>query len=131
MATTIPASLAGLGAGIGYFGSLEATGPIFGMDPVIIYGAATFGCMGLGWLLGPFLGGNLWRLSHRKALKSIEARDREFYHHVVNNRVDAALQSPVAPVPDYYGEKVGSLTQYRHWLRDQNRYRRKRLLPQD
>jgi len=127
MATTFPASVAGLTAGIAYFGSLEATGPIFGIDPLWVYGAATVGCTGLAWLLGPFIGGSFWRVSHRKALAAIEKRDREFYHHIVKNRVDATLQSPVTPVPDYYGEKVGSLHQYRHWLRDQNRYRRKRL----
>jgi len=55
--------------------------------------------------------------------------DREFYHRIAKNRVDASLQSPTHPVPDYYGtypdvfwtlqlilflgEKIGSLHQYR------------------
>ncbi|KAG9005811.1 TIM23 complex component [Tulasnella sp. JGI-2019a] len=125
MATTIPMSILGLGAGGGYFGGLEATGPIFTFDPIIVYGAATAGCMGLGWLLGPFIGGGLWRLSHRKALASIEERDVEFYHHLVKNRADATKQSVQNPVPDYYGEKIGSLTDYRRWLRDQGKFNRK------
>jgi hypothetical protein len=28
-------------------------------------------------------------------------------------------------VPDYYGEKIGSMKGYRQWLRDQATYRRK------
>jgi import inner membrane translocase subunit TIM23 len=57
--------------------------------------------------------------------------DREFYKRIAKNRVDASLQSPTNPVPDYYGayfpfkqkalrlmsisgEKIGSLHQYRH-----------------
>ncbi|KAG8901698.1 TIM23 complex component, partial [Tulasnella sp. 403] len=67
---------------------------------------------------------------HRKALASIEARDREFYHRIVKNRVDPSRQSPMNPVPDYYGEKVGSLRQYRQWLRDQGKFRRKASLPE-
>ncbi|KAG8864924.1 TIM23 complex component [Tulasnella sp. 330] len=131
MATTIPTSLVGLGAGGGYFGGLEGTGLVFGMDPIIVYGAATAACMGLGWLLGPFIGGGFWRLSHRKALSSIEERDMEFYHHLVKNRADATRQSVQNPVPDYYGEKIGSLTDYRRWLRDQGKFNRKVTLPEE
>jgi len=61
----------------------------------------------------------------------IEARDREFHQHIVRNRVDPAAQTATNPVPDFYGEKIGSLHQYRQWLRDQSRYRRKALWPED
>jgi import inner membrane translocase subunit TIM23 len=36
-----------------------------------------------------------------------------------------ASQTATNPAPDYYAEKVGSLRQYRSWLRDQNIFRRK------
>jgi import inner membrane translocase subunit TIM23 len=55
----------------------------------------------------------------------MEIRDREFYAHIVKNRVDPSRQSVSNPVPDYYAEKVGSLKQYRQWLRDQSAFRRK------
>lgn len=45
-ATTIPTSLLGLLGGLSYFGALESSSLIFGMDPLIVYGAATAGCMG-------------------------------------------------------------------------------------
>jgi len=131
MATTIPTSILGFAGGISYFGSLEGTQLIFGMDPMIIYGMASTGCMGLGWLLGPVIGAAFWRMSHRKALSSIEERDLEFYHHIVKNRADPTRQSAMNPVPDYYGEKIGSLRDYRRWLRDQGKFRRKVVLPEE
>jgi mitochondrial import inner membrane translocase subunit TIM23 len=50
--------MAGLGLGLGatYFGNLEgdAIPPIMGIEPIWIYGIATVGCFGLGYLFGPF-----------------------------------------------------------------------------
>ncbi|KAF9065789.1 hypothetical protein BDP27DRAFT_1424533 [Rhodocollybia butyracea] len=48
--------------------------------------------------------------------------------HVWALAIDVALQSPTSPVLDYYGEKIDSLHEYRKWLRDQNKYRRKDML---
>lgn len=69
-------------------------------------------------------------MSHRRNLVGIDAKDREFYQRIAKNRVDASLQSPTSPIPDYYGtselwpdmmywltilsgEKIGSIHQYR------------------
>ncbi|KAJ7436217.1 mitochondrial import protein Pam17 [Mycena latifolia] len=130
---TIPCSMIGFFGGSLYFGSLQTdpTKPIMGIDPMMFYGGCTVLCMGAGWLIGPSLGSTLWRVLNRKSIAKIDARDREFYKHVAKNRVDAALQSATNPVPDYYGEKIGSLRQYRQWLRDQAKYRRKALLPEE
>ncbi|KAL5529531.1 hypothetical protein ACEPAG_5516 [Sanghuangporus baumii] len=127
IAATIPSTLLGFGAGAAYFGGqeIDATKPIFGFDPLYVYGFATLSCGGIGYLLGPIIGSNFWRLTHRRSLTMIEARDREFHHHIVKNRVDPRAQSATNPVPDFYGEKIGSLRQYRQWLRDQARYKRK------
>ncbi|TFK36355.1 mitochondrial import protein Pam17 [Crucibulum laeve] len=132
-AVTIPCALIGFGAGAAYFATMETDPlkPIFGVDPFFFYGFCTVGCLGAGWLAGPTLGTALWRMTHRSKLPLIDARDREFYQRIAKNRVDASLQSPTAPVPDYYGERVGSLHQYRQWLRDQGKYRRKALLPEN
>jgi import inner membrane translocase subunit TIM23 len=51
--------------------------------------------------------------------------DREFYRHIVRYRSDVSLNSIRNPVPDYYGEKIGSLHDYRRWLRRQREHRRK------
>jgi len=132
MALTIPCVLAGLAGGAAYFGSMEldATKPIMGIDPLLFFGGATLGCMGAGYLLGPIIGSTLWRVTHRRTMALIEARDREFHQHIVRNRVDPTAQSATNPVPDFYGEKIGSLHQYRQWLRDQARYKRKSQWPE-
>ncbi|KAJ8480796.1 hypothetical protein ONZ51_g6424 [Trametes cubensis] len=126
-ALTIPTTIGGFMAGLSYFGNMEMdpTKPIFNIDPMFVYGAATLGCAGLGYLIGPIIGSTIWRLTHRRLMRLIEQRDREFHQHIVKNRVDPTAQSATNPVPDYYGEKIGSLHDYRQWLRDQSKFRKK------
>ncbi|KAE9398951.1 presequence translocated-associated motor subunit PAM17 [Gymnopus androsaceus JB14] len=109
---SIPSSILGLAAGALYFGSLDTDPmkPIMGIDPFMFYGICTTACMGAGYIVGPSLGG---RFGER-----IDAMDRQFYERISKNRVDVTLQSPTS-------ERIGSLHQYRQWLRDQNKYRRK------
>jgi len=132
-AMTIPFTILGFGAGVAYFGNLDVdpTKPIFNIDPMFVYGFATLGCAGFGYLMGPIAGSACWRLTHRRTMKLIEERDRQFHQHIVKNRVDPTMQSATNPVPDYYGEKIGSLHDYRQWLRDQAKYKRKAYLPEE
>ncbi|KAG0042411.1 TIM23 complex component, partial [Gryganskiella cystojenkinii] len=51
--------------------------------------------------------------------------DTEFFKHIVKNRADPSSNSARNPVPDYYGEKIKSVSEYRKWLRKQREYRRK------
>ncbi|RXW14367.1 hypothetical protein EST38_g11487 [Candolleomyces aberdarensis] len=96
----------------------------------MVYGFLTLGCLGAGALAGPTIGGSLWRFTHRNQVDLIDEKEREFLSRIAKNRVDVSLQTATAPVPDYYGERIGSLHQYRQWLRDQNKYRRKVVLPE-
>ncbi|KDQ61065.1 hypothetical protein JAAARDRAFT_32058 [Jaapia argillacea MUCL 33604] len=132
-AVTIPCTLLAFGGGVLYFGSseIDATKPIMGIDPFFFYGFATVGCAGMGYLIGPTIGSACWRLTHRRTMSLIEARDREFHQRIVKNRVDPTAQSATNPVPDFYGEKIGSLHGYRQWLRDQAKYKRKSEWPED
>ncbi|GAA6060954.1 hypothetical protein JCM10212_006536 [Sporobolomyces blumeae] len=127
LVASVPTTLLGFFGGASYFATIESdpTDLILGLQPVYIYGIATIGCIGLGWLAGPIVGGGIWRLLHRRSVKSMEAKDKDFFAHVVKNRADASRNSVANPIPDYYAEKVGSLTQYRHWLRDQRTFMRK------
>ena len=59
---------------------------------------------GAGAIVGPSLGTALWRTRHRSLTQAIDAKDTEFFHRIAKNRVDATLQSPTQPVPDYYGK---------------------------
>ena len=121
MVTTIPTTLlAGAAAG-SYFLTLEIdpSNTIAGIDPIYINAGLTLACTGLGWLTGPTVGTSIWGLLHRKNAKQIADKDHDFYEHIKRNRVDPTRQSVQNPVPDYYGEKIGSIKQYRQWLRDQ------------
>ncbi|KAK7019509.1 Presequence translocated-associated motor subunit pam17 [Favolaschia claudopus] len=132
-ALTIPCAMIGFFGGSFYFGSLQTdpTKPIMGVDPMIFYGGCTVLCMGAGYVVGPSLGSAIWRIMNRRVVANMDTLDREFFKHIAKNRVDASLQSATNPIPDYYGEKVGSLRQYRQWLRDQAKYRRKATLPDE
>ncbi|GAA6012411.1 hypothetical protein JCM10207_007078 [Rhodosporidiobolus poonsookiae] len=122
-----PTTLIGGMVGASYFATLEAdpTDTIMGIEPVYAYGAATLACVGLGWLAGPTLGGAIWRLTHSKVAKAMEAKDKDFFKHISRWRADPSRQSASNPSPDFYAENVGSLRSYRTWLRDQNAFRRK------
>ncbi|KAL0946490.1 hypothetical protein HGRIS_012708 [Hohenbuehelia grisea] len=132
-AATIPCSILGFVGGVALFGTLEtdATKPIMGVDPFFFYGACTLACVGAGAIIGPTIGSAIWRYTHRRSVALIDAREKEFFHRIAKNRVDPSLQSPTTPIPDFYGEKIGSLHQYRQWLRDQAKYRRKATLPEN
>lgn len=117
---SIPTAFAGLFGGISYFATLEIDPSqlVLGLDPLLVYAGATLACGGLGWLVGPVFGSSAWKLVHRKKAALIEQREQEFYIHVKKNRVDPSRQSFNNPVPDHYAEKIGSIADYRRWLRD-------------
>ena len=53
-------------------------------------------------------------------------KDRAFLHRIRARRVDPSSASIQNPVPDYYGEKIGSVADYRRWLKDQRAFNLKR-----
>lgn len=53
-------------------------------------------------------------------------KEREFYTRIKRHRVDPTSSSIANPVPDYYGEKIGSVADYRRWLKDQRAFNLKR-----
>lgn len=105
---------------------IDPTETIFGLDAFTVYIGAIM-CIGvLGYLVGPpLIGDTLFNLSHRGIMGSYRIKQKLFLQHIRKMRVDASRQSMNNPVPDYYGEKIGSLKDYRQWLRDCNEYRRK------
>ncbi|WVQ78953.1 hypothetical protein IAT38_001045 [Cryptococcus sp. DSM 104549] len=83
----------------------------------------------LGYLAGPTVGSALFSFTHPSVARGnpspLEVMDREFYHRIVKNRADPRFQSVQNIVPDFYGEKIVSLSTYRRWLRDQAAYNKK------
>ena len=95
-------------------------------DPFISLGIATVGAMLLGWLVGPIFGNGLWRLVNRTTLPEFTIKERAFFDRIKKHRVNPAGASTNNPVPDFYGEKIGSVEGYRRWLKDQRAFNRKR-----
>lgn len=96
-----------------------------GFDPLVIVSAGLVASGALGYLFGPIFGSQFFKLWKSKSLTQFNIKNREFLEHIKANRVDASSQSFSNPVPDYYGEKIGSIKAYRQWLRDCHSYARK------
>jgi len=77
-------------------------------------------------LLGPFFGNFLFNLYYKRLRGQIAMKEREFFARIKKFRVDPTSSSMQNPVPDYYGEKIGSVADYRRWLKDQRAFNLKR-----
>ncbi|QDS67507.1 hypothetical protein FKW77_001534 [Venturia effusa] len=99
---------------------------MIGLDPFITLGLGTFACGALGWLLGPFLGTALFNMYYKRLVPQMRVKEKEFYSRIKKFRVDPSVSSMQNPVPDYYGEKIGSVAGYRRWLKDQRAFNLKR-----
>ncbi|OQO08857.1 hypothetical protein B0A48_05747 [Cryoendolithus antarcticus] len=101
---------------------------ISGMDPMIVLGVTTIGVALLGWLAGPTFGNagfGVW--AARRGWKSaITEKEKSFYARIRRYRADPSASSPQNPIPDYYGEKIKSVQDYRRWLKDQRAFNRKK-----
>ena len=53
-------------------------------------------------------------------------KEKSFYARIKRYRADASASSPQNPIPDYYGEKIGSVKAYRRWLKDQKAFNLKK-----
>lgn len=104
---------------------IDPTQTLLGFDPLVVISAGLMASGTLGYLLGPMLGSQIFKLSHKLKLVQYNAKNKDFLKKVIQNRVDGSSQSFSNPVPDYYGEKIGSIREYRQWLRDCQAYRRK------
>lgn len=104
---------------------IDPTQMIFGFDPLVVVTAGLMASGALGYLMGPAFGSQVFRLSKGKVLPDFNNKNKDFLKHVIENRVDASSQSFSNPVPDYYGEKIGSIKEYRQWLRDCHAYAKK------
>ncbi|AOA62854.1 TIM23 complex component [Komagataella phaffii CBS 7435] len=127
LVTSIFSALFASSASWGYISQIEMnpTELIFGIDPFMASAIGMMGASVLGYLLGPLFGDGIFNLRHRKIIHEFTEKQKVFLDRIKKNRVDATRQSVANPVPDYYGEKIGSLKEYRQWLRDCNSYRRR------
>ncbi|KAI4088719.1 MAG: hypothetical protein LQ344_005875 [Seirophora lacunosa] len=99
---------------------------ISGVDPIFMLALSAVAAGGAGWLLGPFVGEAAFRVVYRREWGRMAAKEKDFYARIRRHRVDPSLASYSNPLPDYYGEKIGSVQEFRTWMRDQRAYNRKR-----
>lgn len=120
-------SLLGAFATLTYLGNIEidVEKPIYGIDPFMVLGGAVVVGGVAGYLVGPSLGVRIFNMKNAKVLPEFRAKDQIFLQRIKRNRVDPSSQSFSNPVPDYYGERINSLSKYKQWLRDCNAFRRK------
>ncbi|KAG2218362.1 hypothetical protein INT45_012504 [Circinella minor] len=127
LVTCVPSTIAPAFGSISYFAQLEIDPftTFFGLDPVMASAVATVGAGFGGFMIGPMVGNLIFKAMNNKIAPAMDARDKEFYEHIKANRADARLNSIRNPVPDYYGEKIQSVHDYRSWLRKQREHYRK------
>lgn len=78
--------------------------------------------------MGPTVGNGGFRIwAGRKGwTKEIALKEKSFYARIKKYRADPSSSSPQNPIPDYYGEKVASVKDYRRWLKDQRAFNLKK-----
>ncbi|KAF3386829.1 Presequence translocated-associated motor subunit pam17 [Penicillium rolfsii] len=129
LSSSIISSIVSTSVGVQVLSSqdLESLGTqVMGLDPFVVLGMATAACGAIGWLVGPAVGNGVWGLIYRRYKPSVAKKEKEFFDRIKRFRVDPSTNSIANPVPDYYGEKIGSVQGYRQWLKDQRAYNRKR-----
>jgi mitochondrial import inner membrane translocase subunit TIM23 len=97
---------------------------MFGMDPMIVAGLAGIGSGIIGYMAGVVLSGVVWRLTHQKKALLMDEKDKDFAKKIEKFRADPSTQPLFGGLPDYYGEKIYSIQQYRKWLKSQRSHKR-------
>ena len=110
-----------------YLGNVEidVEKTIFGFDPMMVMAAAVLLGGGVGYLLGGFIGRPVFNMINRTKIQQFKVKDRQFLERIKANRADPLRSLVANPVPDYYGEKIYTLNDYKQWLRDCNAFKRK------
>ncbi|KAK4515721.1 uncharacterized protein ATC70_010674 [Mucor velutinosus] len=127
VASYLPSTVAPAAGTFAYFLQMQVDPltKVLGMDPLMAAVASTLAAGFGGFLMGPVVGNAFFKLMNGKVVHAMDIRDKEFYEHIKKNRADARLNSIRNPVPDYYGEKIQSVQDYRAWLRKQREHYRK------
>eukprot|EP00158_Paraphelidium_tribonemae_P006650 Partr_v1_DN27918_c0_g1_i1_m11377 putative Component of the PAM complex, a complex required for the translocation of transit peptide-containing proteins from the inner membrane into the mitochondrial matrix in an ATP-dependent manner len=111
--------------------------PILGIDAAFVYGLGSVAAGLASYQVGGVAGNALWRLTHRSIIQTMDKMDKRFYSRIAAYRAERG-QSPyiqnaenvlkfkkrnsdMALRQDFYGEKIRSVQDYRHWLRRQKK----------
>ncbi|KAH7312465.1 mitochondrial import protein Pam17, partial [Stachybotrys elegans] len=103
-------------------GAAEPIVSMFPLDPIFTLGFMVIACAGMGWLIGPSIGSQVFYLSNNQIKQQMRRKESDFLAHIKRNRADPSNSSAGNPVPDFYGEKIQSVRGYRRWLKDQRAF---------
>ncbi len=67
------------------------------LDPFVTLGLMTMACAGMGWLVGPSLGSQVFYLMNRRYKTQMMEKESEFFTRVKKNRVDPSNSSAGNP----------------------------------
>lgn len=104
----------------------DPTAYVFGvLDPAIAYtlGAMAMGAAGVG--LGILGTGAIWSLVRSSVQAGMKLRERDFFNRIKANRAVPTSQAVSNAAPDFYGEKIKNVKDYRKWLKAQRKYKEK------
>lgn len=97
---------------------------IFGCDPMMMLFGGLMTSTAVGYLVGSSVVGDIiFSLKNRTHMAEFVSKEKVFLERIIKNRPDPSKSNVANPVPDYYGEKIFSLTQYKKWLKDCNTYK--------
>ncbi len=129
----IGGTLGSFGAGYYFFSvaDFDPTQPLFGLpDPTIAYVGGAMICGAIATASSLQFGGVLWRLSKTKQgnfLRIIDEKERDFFSRLSKHRpkdikfINVPGSGEVA-LPDYYGEKIHSIKDYKEWIKSQRKF---------
>lgn len=119
--TSIASAIFAASLSFNYFANLviDFNKRIMGVEVQWIYMGAIVLSGFFGWLVGPFFGTQLFKWSIGSRRIAFQKMDDLFLRHVVRNRPDPSRNNVNHnPLSDFYGEKISSIRDYRHWLRE-------------
>jgi import inner membrane translocase subunit TIM23 len=78
--------------------------------------------------VGLLAGSNVFRLVHSSRKALLDAKEKDFFNRLVKHRpkdikfLAVPGSGETLTLPDYYGEKINSVADYRKWIRKQKRF---------
>lgn len=97
----------------------EEVQPILGMDPIVLAAVCGVGSGAVGFILGGAIFNATWKLLARNKARQLQERDEDFLQRIQKHRFSAFNRYE----DDYYGDKVVTLSDYRQWIRLQQKKR--------
>ncbi|KXN64831.1 mitochondrial import protein Pam17 [Conidiobolus coronatus NRRL 28638] len=98
---------------------------VYGLDPQIFLILAVAGSGMIGYFMGPLLENVVFRALYNKQYHIIKQKDSDFFKRIAKYRSNVTSQV-VNQAPDFYGEKIFSVKDYRTWLRRQYEHKHSR-----